>query len=163
MIKNAMYYGKEDLYNLIRNTGGVWNDSKERPIFCCLESKEINGLYWAIPVGKYEHRDVSAKKRINSFMNLPSSNIASCFYHIGNTTCKSIFFISDVIPITDKYIEREYINFQTSLIHVVKNKKLINDLERKLKRILAYENSNPNFFRQHITDVKNKMIKELNN
>ena len=107
-----MYFGKRDLYNLIKRVGGEWNDTKDRPIFCCIESLEHKGLYWAIPV-------------------------------------------------IDKYIERGYINNYTASIHIVKNKTLISELENKLKRILAYENSNPNFFRQHITDVKNELLKEL--
>ena len=60
MIKNAMYFGKRDLYNLIKRVGGEWNDTKDRPIFCCIESLEHKGLYWAIPVGNYNHRDASA-------------------------------------------------------------------------------------------------------
>ena len=88
MIKNAMYFGKRDLYNLIKRVGGEWNDTKDRPIFCCIESLEHKGLYWAIPVGNYNHRDASAKRRINNFINLPPENIASCYYHIGQTTIK---------------------------------------------------------------------------
>ncbi len=41
MIKNAMYFGKRDLYNLIKRVGGEWNDTKDRPIFCCIESLEL--------------------------------------------------------------------------------------------------------------------------
>lgn len=44
---------------------------------------------------------------------------------------------------------------------VIKNKKLISELERKLFRILSDENANPNKYRQHITDIKNKLIEEL--
>lgn len=39
---------------------------------------------------------------------------------------------------------------------------LISELERKLFRILSVENSNQNFFRQHITDVKLHLLEELN-
>ena len=163
MIEYGMYFGKQELYDFIRKTGGVWNDSKERPIFCCLESKEHKGLYWAIPVGNWDHRTPTAKRRINNFMSNPSSSISSCYYHVGNTTVKSIFFISDVIPVIDKFIDREYINNNTSSIHIIKNKTLLNEIEIKLRRILAYEKSNPNYFRQHITDIKNEMLKELEN
>ena len=43
----------------------------------------------------------------------------------------------------------------------MKNRVLLADLEYKLRRILTYEKNNPNFFRQHITDIKNYLIKEL--
>ena len=104
---------------------------------------------------------VTGKKRIQKFMQYNKKDIRSCFYHIGNTNEKSIFFISDVVPITDKYIDRGYLN-QSKKIHIVKNKILLADLEYKLRRILTYEKNNPNFFRQHITDIKNYLINELN-
>ena len=128
---------------------------------CIFESNEHKGLYYAVPVGNYEHRDNKAKERIQRYLDLPEDRIESCFYHVGNTTVKSIFFISDVIPIIDKYIDREYKNYYSNTIHEIKNKKLIAELERKLKRILAWENGRPNYFRQHITDIKNEIIKEL--
>ena len=161
MIKNGMYFAKQEIYDLIRDLGGTWNDKKSRPIYCCFESSETRGLYWAIPVGNYDHRDSEAQSRIQSYINLPSTQIASCYYHIGNTTTRSIFFISDVIPITDDYVDAEYVNYHTSSIHIVKNKQLIKDLEAKLSRILAYENSNPNSFRQHISSVKEKLMQNL--
>lgn len=161
MIEHGMYFGKSEFYQIIRDNGGSWNDSKERPIICLIKSTECNNLYWAIPVGNYEHRNEQAKGRIQKFIQYNKKDIRSCFYHIGNTNEKSIFFISDVVPITDKYIDREYLN-QSKKIHIVKNKVLLADLEYKLRRILNYEKNNPNFFRQHITDIKNYLIEELN-
>ena len=161
MIEHGMYFGKSEFYQIIRDNGGSWNDSKERPIICLIKSTECDNLYWAIPVGNYEHRNEQAKERIQKFIQYNKKDIRSCFYHIGNTNEKSIFFISDVVPITDKYIDREYLN-QSKKIHIVKNKVLLADLEYKLRRILTYEKNNPNFFRQHITDIKNYLIEELN-
>lgn len=63
---------------------------------------------------------------------------------MGNTNEKSIFFISDVVPFTDKYVEREYLN-KTKRIHIIKNKILLSDLEYKLKRILEFENRKTKF------------------
>lgn len=42
---HGIYFGKDEIYNMIRSEGGVWNDSKERPIFCLIESAEHAGLY----------------------------------------------------------------------------------------------------------------------
>ena len=161
MILYGIYFGKEALYQLIRDTGGEWNDSKSRPIICAIKSSEHEGLYWAIPLGDWNHRDDSAKERINNYLSLPDDDIRSCYYHVGNTTTRSIFFISDAIPITDDYIEREYLNRHTNKIHIVKNKTLISEITRKLSRILAYENAKNNSFRQHITDVKLVLISEM--
>ena len=161
MFKNGMYFGDAALYELIRKLGGQWNDAKERPIVCLLPAKENPNLYWAIPVGNWEHRDEKAKARIMSYLESDTRHIRSCFYHLGKTTTKSIFFISDVIPITDKYIAREYLGYN-SQIYIIKNKHLIAELERKLKRILSYEAVNKNYFRQHITDIKNYLLQKIN-
>ena len=160
MFKNGMYFGDAAFYELIRKLGGQWNDAKERPIVCLLPAKENPNLYWAIPVGNWEHRDEKAKARIMSYLESDTRHIRSCFYHLGKTTTKSIFFISDVIPITDKYIAREYLGYNAQ-IYIIKNKHLIAELERKLKRILSYEAVNKNYFRQHITDIKNYLLQEL--
>lgn len=160
MKENAMYFGKNDIYQKIRDVGGQWNDSKERPIVCLIESTEKAGLYWAIPVGSWKHRNLEAQQRINKFLSYPDDDLRSCYYHVGKTTIKSIFFISDVIPITDKYIEREYQGYDNKL-YVIKNNNLLQSLEKKLKKILAFEASQNNYFRQHITDVKKLLIEEL--
>lgn len=157
MIEKAMYFGKAKIYELIRSLGGEWNDTKERPIVCLIKSTESNNLYWAIPVGNWNHRTPQAKDRIMRYINSDPRKIHSCFYHVGNTTTKSIFFISDAIPITDEYIEREYLGYN-SQVFIIKNPKLIQELERKLKRILSYEYDNKNYFRQHITDIKNYLL-----
>lgn len=160
MNEKGMYFATPALYKLIRDTGGTWNDGKERPIVCLMKSTEHKDLYWAIPVGNYDHRDDKAKKRIQRFLEQEDSKIASCYYHIGKTTVKSIFFISDAIPITEEYIEREYLGYKQEQ-YVIKNQPLLEELERKLKRILAFENGINNHFRQHITDVKNELLKSL--
>ena len=112
-------------------------------------------------MGNLDHRDEKGKKRIEKFLSYSTKDIRSCYYHIGKTDVRSIFFISDAVPITNKYIERDYIGKYTSTQYVIKNKKLISELERKLKRILSWENSKPNYFRQHITDIKNYLLEEL--
>lgn len=162
MQKNTIYFGDEKFYSLIKSIGGVWNDTKERPIVCLLKLSENDNLYWAIPLGNWDHRDEAAKARIQRYMSYDDKDIRSCFYHLGNTDVTSIFFISDVVPITDKYIVREYINKYTGNPYIIRNQRLLSELERKLKRILYWENANPNCFRQHITDIKNYLLDELN-
>ena len=160
MQERGMYFGTESIYNKIRSLGGEWNDGKERPIVCLIESSEKKGLYWAIPVGNWNHRDATAQQRIQQYLDYPEDDLRSCYYHVGKTTVKSIFFISDVIPITSKYIERDYLGFNKELF-IIKNPNLIQQLDKKLRRILAFEASKENHFRQHITDLKKELIKEL--
>ena len=110
-------------------------------------------------MGNLNHRNEKTKERLDFYLNTEESDIRSCFYHIGKTTTDTIFFISDVIPIKEIHIDREYLGFN-NIHYVIKNKKLISELERKLKWILYFEDSKPNYFRQHITDLKNKLLSE---
>lgn len=112
------------------------------------------------PWGKLNHRDQEQQKRLDFYLNLPERDLRSCYYHIGRTTSKSIFFISDAIPITEKYIESIHIGADKKHF-IIKNSKLNAELERKLFRILSMENTNADHFRQHITSVKKYLIKEL--
>ena len=160
MIERGLYYATQDFSNLIRSVGGEWNDTKHRPIVCLIKSKEHDDLFWAIPMGNWNHRTPQQQARIQSFLNLPSNDIRSCYYHLGRTTTRSIFFISDAIPIIDQYISGVHVGPDQNHF-VIKNPKLCAELERKLFRILSVENADKNHFRQHITDVKQKLLKEL--
>lgn len=112
-------------------------------------------------MGNYKHRTKEQQERIQMYLNFPENDIRSCYYHLGRTTAKSIFFISDAIPIIDKYIDEEHVGADKKHF-IIKNSKLSSELERKLFRILSIENSKPNSFRQHITDVYNYLEIELN-
>ena len=160
MVEHGLYYATPELAKLIKDLGGEWNDPKRRPLICLIKSSEAEGLYWAIPMGNYDHRAPEQKERLEKYMNFPDSDIRSCYYHIGRTTARSIFFVSDAIPITDKYIECAH-RGADHRDYIVKNPTLISELERKLYRILSVENASNNRFRQHITDVKNRLIAEL--
>lgn len=132
MREGIIYFVKSEFYEIIRTIGGEWNDNKKRPVVCLLKLKERDDVYWAIPMGDWNHRDQVHKQRIMRYINLPENDLRSCYYHVGRTTGKSIFFISDVFPVTDKYIER----------------------------VLYFETKRPNYFRQHITDIKNFLLNE---
>lgn len=160
MTERGLYYATTNFGHMIQSVGGIWNDTKHRPIVCLIRSSENENLYWAIPMGKLNHRDIKQQKRLEYYLNLPERDIRSCYYHIGRTTTKSIFFISDTIPITDKYIDGVHVGADNQH-YIIKNPKLVAELERKLFRILSVENSRNNSFRQHITDVKKHLLEEL--
>ncbi len=160
MIERGLYYATKDFAELIRSVEGEWNDPKHRPIVCLIKSTENDNLYWAIPMGNWKHRTPEQQARLQKYLDLPSNDIRSCFYHLGRTTNRSIFFISDAIPITDKYISGEHLGADNKHF-IIKNPNLIAELERKLFRILAVENADKNHFRQRISDVKELLLNEL--
>lgn len=160
MIERGLYYATPDFGDMIRSVGGSWNDTKHRPIVCLIKSNEHDNLFWAIPMGKLNHRDAEQQERLNYYLNLPASDIRSCYYHVGRTSTKSIFFVSDAIPITDKYIDSIHVGGDGAH-YIIKNAKLVSELKRKLFRILSVENSRKNNFRQHISAVKDYLLLEL--
>ena len=93
MIERGLYYANSSFAKVIKSVGGTWNDTKHRPIVCLIKSTENDELYWAIPMGKYNHRNGEQIKRLKKFLILPKKDIRSCYYHIGRTTSTSIFFI----------------------------------------------------------------------
>ena len=93
-----MYYITEDFKQLIRNLGGEWNDQKKRPIVCLMQSTEHPDLYWAIPVGKVNHRDDKAMERIKSFMNKPTRDLRCCYYHIATKITIRVYVSETYLP-----------------------------------------------------------------
>lgn len=158
MIEDGIYIIKQDFFVMFEKKGCKFKNNKieARPTFCCMKDNNIEGLYWAIPTSKITPN--KNMNRINKYVNL-KKGIASCFYHIGYTNYPAIYCISSTFPVTEKYIEREYKVNGKHLI--IKNKQQIENIKRKLKRILQYENQNQNKFEQKITVIKKFLEDEL--
>lgn len=159
MLENGFYKISQNFVDLIRILGGTYKDAKERPVFCCIKDKYINGLFWAIPTSDLSHRDKDVKNRIDKYIQLPERDIRSCWYHIGHTNKPAIYRISNCFPITEKYIDDVYTSKGTHL--VLMNKKEIDIIRRKLSRVLFDENKHPNKYEQHISSIKQHLINEL--
>ena len=161
MVEHGLYIIKKQFFELVKRLGGdcdYYNGDK-RPIYCCIKDKRIEGLYWAIPTSDIEHRSDGQQAYYEKCLEQPDTDLRSCYYHIGRTTKKALYKVSSCFPITDKYIEHE---FKTCGTHVIiKRAETVNELERKLKRILSFEARKPNYFAQHITDVKKYLVNEL--
>ena len=94
-------------------------------------------------------------------MNRPENDLRWAYYHIANTNKKALYKISSCFPITDKYVEHEYTSNNKHVI--LQRTSDIEIIKKKLKKILSFENRRNNYFSQHITDIKEYLIKELNN
>lgn len=161
MIENGLYVVKRDFLNVVSTLGGNCDivSGDKRPVFCCIQDKEIDGLYWAIPTSDLAHRSPKQIAYYQKCMACDNSDLRSCYYHIVNTNRTALYKISSCYPITDRYIDHAY---TVNGIHVViKRNTDIKEIKRKFKRILAVENRSPNYFDQRITDIKNYLIAEL--
>ncbi|MBR1885792.1 MAG: hypothetical protein IJ812_05240 [Schwartzia sp.] len=165
-VMNGVYFLDASMAQMIKAVGGVFEDKKERPVVALVPSIECPEIFWAIPMGDLSHRSAEHRERINSYIQSDPQKIGSCFYHIGKTDKKSIFFISDVVPVIDKYVFRKYTKGNRHL--VIKNKVLLAELNRKVARILAYEKAKIKttgnfFFRQNIFGIYEELNKSLEN
>lgn len=157
MVENGFYKIKSDFVEIINHLGGRYADQKERPVFCCIEDKYVKSLFWAIPTSDISHRSPAQISKIESWCK--ESGIRSAYYHIGYTNRPAIYRISSCFPITDKYIDGEYISQGIHL--VLKNKNEIAVIRQKLNRILFDESIHPNKYEQHITDILNYLVREI--
>lgn len=161
MKEHGLYIIKDDFLKIIRNLGGDcdYQSGNKRPVYCCTKDKKIDNLYWAIPTSDISHRSPEQQNYYEACLKRPDKDLRSCYYHKGRTTKEALYKISSCFPITDKYIDHEYTSCGIHVI--VKRAESVNEIERKLKRILAFESRKPNYFKQHITDIKNYLIEEL--
>lgn len=151
MIKSGFYKLSTKYIELIQKLGGVYRDRKDRPVYCCLQDKYYPEIYWAIPTSSIENRSSTQIDRITKLCNLSDRDIRSCYYHIGHTNRPAIFKISNALPITAKYIDGAYISQGKHLI--LRNKKMIAEIERKLAIILFDESQHPNKYEQQISSI----------
>jgi len=161
MIENGLYILKSDFFKLIESLGGDCDKDAggKRPVYCCIKDELIDGLYWAIPTSDISHRSEGQKSRYDRYISFDSKDLRSCYYHKAKTTVESIYKISSCFPVTDKYVEHE---FTTNGVHVIlKRKDDIEEIKRKLKRILSMEFSRINYFSQRISDIRDYLINEL--
>lgn len=161
MKEHGLYIIRKEFLELVHKLGGdcdYYNGNK-RPIYCCIKDNKIDGLYWAIPTSDISHRKDEQKAYYEKCLEKPDSDLRSCYYHIGRTTKDAVYKVSSCYPITAKYIDHEFNSCGKHVI--IRRAETVNELERKLKRILAFESRKPNYFQQHITDIKNYLLNEL--
>ncbi|MCL2860065.1 MAG: hypothetical protein FWF46_05830 [Oscillospiraceae bacterium] len=159
MIENGVYIIKQEYFTEFEKLGCRFKDNKSgnRPTFCCLKDKYIEELFWAIPTSRITMD--KNMKRIEYYINMPRSTVASSYYHIGHTNIPCVFCISSTFPVIDRYVEREYtVNGQ----HLIINDELQSaQIKKKLGTILQAENKFPNRFEQRITYIQEILKKQI--
>ncbi len=161
MKEHGLYIIKKEFLELVHKLGGDsdYDNGNKRPVYCCIKDNRIDGLYWAIPTSNIDHRNGKQKAYYEKCIEMPERDLRSCYYHIGRTTKEALYKVSSCYPITEKYIDYEFSSCGKHV--VIRRAETVRELERKLKRILAFETRKPNYFRQHITDIKEYLVEEM--
>lgn len=158
-MQSGFYYIiKDEFFQRFSASGSTfkYNKGNSRPTFCCFEDHIYPGIFWAIPTGTVDGKNIT---RIKQYMEYDEKDIRRCFYHIGYTNRKAIFYISSAFPVTENYILREYTTNGVPL--EMKRQNLKQEIQKKLLKILTYENNNPNVLEPRITDIKNSLLQDL--
>lgn len=61
MEERKLYFVRDEFYQMIRNAGGVWEDTKKRPLLCLIKATDNEKIFWAIPIGMWNHRSKAGK------------------------------------------------------------------------------------------------------
>ncbi len=158
MKQGFFYIIKDEFFERFTDMGCKfkYNKNASRPTYCCFEDTKHKGLFWAIPTGSIDNKNLN---RINTYISCNECDIRSSYYHIGYTNRKALFYISSAFPITDRYIQREYTTNGIPL--ELKRQKMHDDIRKKLLKILTYENRFPNKLEPHITTIKTVLLEEI--
>lgn len=160
MVENGLYIINQSYFDMVKGIGADIDDAdaSRRPVYCCVKDKTVPGIYWAIPTTDWSHRSKEQQQKYEDCISKPESDLRHNYYHIAYTTKKAVYKISSCFPVTESYVDHEFISQGKHV--VLKNKKEVEEIKNKLRKILAFESRNNNYFSQHITDIKNALIKE---
>ena len=130
MKQRGFYIIKDSFFEDMNEPYLKGNKKESRPHYYCLEDSR-SGIYWMIPlssnVKKYEN---IIKKKLQTRGTCDTLHIAELA-----DNRKSVFLIQDIFPITEKYIEREYIiagnHLMLTSVHIA------NEVEKKAKTVIT--------------------------
>lgn len=135
------YFVKDEFFSIINDPQLMKNKEKgnKRPCYFCFKSKEHNEIIWFIPVStkieKYKKiYDNKIKKQIKLGKNPSVDTIV--FGYVSNIY--STFLIQNMFPVTEKYIENQYIK---NRVPIRLSRKLQEEIINKANKVLNLYNS----------------------
>ncbi len=108
----CFYFIKDAVFDVIEDKELMQNkeNGSKRPCYFCFRSKENNEIIWFIPVStkvdKYKkiyNKKIEMQKKLGKKLSVDTI----VFGYVSNTY--STFLIQNMFPVTEKYIESQYI------------------------------------------------------
>ena len=108
----CFYFIKDTFFDVIEDKELMQNkeNGNKRPCYFCFRSKENNEIIWFIPVStkvdKYKkiyNKKIEMQKKLGKKLSVDTI----VFGYVSNTY--STFLIQNMFPVTEKYIESQYI------------------------------------------------------
>lgn len=128
--KNFFYFIKDEFFDLVQDDKLLKNkeNGNKRPFYYCFKRKEDDNLLWLIPVSskveKYKEIYISKIKKYKKIDTIVFGKVK------GN---ENVFLIQNIFPITDEYIENQYM-YNQKPIEITYS--LQQDIERKANKVL---------------------------
>lgn len=134
------YFIKDEFFDKVEDKELMQNkeNGQKRPCYYCFKIKEYSNLFWFVPVStktdKYENiYNHKIQKQIKLGKNPSVDTIV--FGKIANTY--SAFLIQNMFPVTEKYIEGQYIKKKTPVRLSIE---LQNEIISKATKVLSLYN-----------------------
>lgn len=136
----CFYFIKDSFFDVIDDSELMQNkeNGNKRPCYYCFKSKEYDSIIWFIPVStkidKYQKiYDKKLQKQIK--LGKTPSIDTIVFGNVSNTY--SAFLIQNMFPVTEEYIESQYIK---NKVAIKLSNKLQNEIISKAIKVLNLYN-----------------------
>lgn len=158
MVLNGVYKIKDEFYDLFDDEALTHNKGENRPFFYCIEDENVQELYWLIPMtSQVDKLKATLREKYND-------DPEKCDLFIINHHSKkpSAFLTVDIFPIIKKFIHSEYTMYGQH--YVIKDKKLITQINKKARKVLALKNKGVKLTPKSIDilKIKDELVKLLN-
>ena len=155
----CFYFIKDSFFDVIDDSELMQNkeNGNKRPCYYCFKSKEYDSIIWFIPVStkidKYQKiYDKKLQKQIK--LGKTPSIDTIVFGNVANTY--SAFLIQNMFPVTEEYIESQYIK---NKVAIKLSNKLQNEIISKAIKVLnLYNHGMKNIVFPNIDKILNKLL-----
>ncbi len=156
----CFYFIKDAFFDVIEDKELMQNkeNGSKRPCYFCFRSKENNEIIWFIPVStkvdKYKkiyNKKIEMQKKLGKKLSVDTI----VFGYVSNTY--STFLIQNMFPVTEKYIESQYIK---NNVAIRLSNKLQKEIIYKANKVLGlYKHGMKNIIFPDIDKILKQLLK----
>ncbi len=156
----CFYFIKDSFFDVIEDKELMQNkeNGSKRPCYFCFRSKENNEIIWFIPVStkvdKYKkiyNKKIEMQKKLGKKLSVDTI----VFGYVSNTY--STFLIQNMFPVTEEYIESQYIK---NNVAIRLSNKLQKEIIYKANKVLGlYEHGMKKIIFPDIDKILKQLLK----
>ena len=155
------YFIKDKFFEVVKDKELMKNKEKgfQRPCYYCFKNRENDKIMWFIPVStKVEKYQKIYNKKIEKQIKLGKNPSIDTIVFGNVSNVYSTFLIQNMFPVTEKYIENQYIK---NNVTIRLSNKLQKEIVSKANKVLALYNSGmKNIVFPNIDQILKILLKE---